>query len=81
VSGAGWPARYEIRVESALHERWSAWFDGLGIEVVDDATVLRGSVPDLSALHAILDKICDLGLTVISVRRVPPEDELTLGGR
>jgi hypothetical protein len=81
VSGAGWPAQYEIRVESALHERWSTWFESLGVEVVGDATVLRGSVSDVSALHAILNKICDLGLTVISVRRIPPEDEPADGGR
>lgn len=75
MSRAGWPSRYEIRVESVLHERWSAWFEGLRIEIVGDATVLSGLVPDVPALHAILDKVCDLGLTVISVRRIPPDEE------
>jgi hypothetical protein len=75
VSRARWPAWYEIRFESILHERWSGWFEGLRIEIVGDTTVLSGSLPDLSALHGILDKVCDLGLTVISVRRVPPGEE------
>ena len=70
-----WPARYEIRVESILHERWSDWFDGLQIEILGDATVLSGTLPDQSALHGILDRVRDLGLTVISVRRVPPDEE------
>lgn len=55
-----------------LHERWSDWFEGLRIEVVGDATIISGLIADVSALHAILDKIRDLGLTVISVRRFPP---------
>jgi hypothetical protein len=75
VSRAGWPAQYEIRVESVLHERWSAWFEGLRIEIVGDMTVLSGSVPDLSALHGILDKVCNLGLSVVSVRRIPSNED------
>ena len=70
-----WPARYEIRVESILHERWSDWFDGLQIEILGDATVLSGTLPDQSALHGILDRVRDLGLTVISLRRIPPDEE------
>jgi hypothetical protein len=58
-----------------LHERWSAWFEGLRIEIVGDMTVLSGSVPDLSALHGILDKVCNLGLSVVSVRRIPSNED------
>jgi hypothetical protein len=75
VSRIRWPARYEIRVESILNERWSDWFDGLQIEISGDATVLSGTLPDQSALHGILDRVRDLGLTVISVRRIPLDEE------
>jgi hypothetical protein len=77
VSRTRWPAYYEIRVESILHERWSDWFEGMRIDIVDDATVLSGPLPDQSALHGILDKIRNLGLTVISVRRMPPGEGRT----
>ena len=29
VSGAARSARYEIRVEGVLDQRWTAWFEGL----------------------------------------------------
>jgi hypothetical protein len=46
-------------------------------EIVGDATVLSGTLPDQSALHGILDKVRDLGLTVINVRRVLPGEGRT----
>jgi hypothetical protein len=73
VSGAGWPARYEVRVDGVLDGRWSEWFGGLQLSSQGDQTVLSGTLPDQSALHGILDRVGDLGLTVISVRRLPPE--------
>jgi hypothetical protein len=77
VSRTRWPAYYEIRVEGILHEMWSDWFEGMRIEIVGDATVLSGTLPDQSALHGILDKVRDLGLTVINVRRVLPGEGRT----
>lgn len=66
-----WPARYEIRVDSVLDDHWSGWFEGLRIETEADSTVISGTVSDQSALHGVLDKLRDLGLTVIAVRRLP----------
>lgn len=68
-----WPARYEIRVDSVLDDHWSGWFEGLRIETEADSTVISGTVSDQSALHGVLDKLRDLGLTVIAVRRLPLE--------
>jgi len=66
-----WPARYEIQVDSVLDDHWSGWFEGLRIETEADSTVISGTVSDQSALHGVLDKLRDLGLTVIAVRRLP----------
>jgi hypothetical protein len=68
-----WPVHYEIRVEGVLDGRWSEWFQGLRIENQDDETILSGTLPDQPALHGILDKVRDLGLTIITVRRLPSE--------
>ena len=75
MSGARWPARYEVRVDGVLDDRWSQWFQGLQIDSQGGQTILSGTLPDQPALHGILDKIRDLGLTVIAVRRLPPQEE------
>ena len=75
MSGTRWPAHYELRVEGVLDGRWSAWFQGLRIENQDDETILSGTLPDQPALHGILDKVRDLGLTIIAVRRLPPQQQ------
>jgi hypothetical protein len=69
-SASGGPARYEIRVAGVLDGRWAAWFNGLRISGQGDETVICGLVPDQAALHGLLTKVRDLGLCLISVRRL-----------
>ncbi len=73
VTGAARSAHYEIRVEGVLDQRWTAWFEGLEIGCDDSQTVISGRVADQAALHGVLNRICDLGLVLISVRRSDPE--------
>ena len=62
---------YQIRVEGRLDRRWSDWFDGFTISYPsDNETLLRGRVIDQAALHGLLMKIRDLGLSLLSVKRV-----------
>jgi hypothetical protein len=70
VSSSGGHARYEIRVAGVLDSRWAAWFDGLDISAQGDQTVISGLLADQPALHGVLTKVRDLGLCLISVRRV-----------
>ena len=69
MSASG-PAQYEIRVAGVLGDRWAAWFDDLQISGEGEETVIRGLLADQPALHGVLTKIRDLGLCLISVRRL-----------
>ena len=73
MSGAARSARYEIRVEGVLDQRWTAWFEGLEIGSDDSQTVISGPVVDQAALRGLLNRVFDLGLVLISVRRPGPE--------
>ncbi len=65
------PITYEIRVEGLIDKMWTDWFNGMTIIYEnEDETVLVGKLPDQTALHGVLDRIRDLGLGLISVRRV-----------
>ena len=71
VSSPGLPAHYEIRVDGVLDHRWAAWFGGLHVETDGTQTVISGLLADQPALHGLLARIRDLGLCLISVRRLP----------
>ena len=67
------PARYELRVRGVLEPHWSAWFEGLQVATDGRETTITGPVADQAALHGLLDKIRDLGLPLLSVRRLDPD--------
>jgi hypothetical protein len=54
------------------------WFEGLQINREGRQTVISGLVVDQPALHGLLVKVRDLGLWLICVRRLDP-DETTTG--
>jgi hypothetical protein len=65
---------YEIRLKGHLDRRWSDWFDGFTISYQEDGiTLLAGTVTDQAALHGLLMKVRDLGLTLLAVVRVETE--------
>ena len=71
-NGKGWhgSADYQIIVKARLESRWSGWFEGMTIEAEGAVTIIEGRVLDQSALHGLLVRIRDLGLPLISVKRV-----------
>jgi hypothetical protein len=68
------PIVYEIRIKGHLGRQWANWFDGLTIELEEDGdTLLTGAMVDQAALHGLLKKVRDLGMPLISVNRVEPD--------
>lgn len=65
---------YEIRVKGYLGKNAAIWFDGFDVEhTTEGETILRGTVVDQAALHGILTRIRDLGLTLILVLQTKKE--------
>ena len=72
------PELYEIRIKGHLDGRWADWFEGQTITLEDNGeTLLTGSVTDQAALHGLLRKVRDLGLTLLSVNRIEPRQNET----
>lgn len=69
--GAGW---YELRLAGHLPSRWAVWFDDLTLTTHSDGTTtIAGHVVDQAALHGLLGKVRDVGLRLISVNRIDPD--------
>ena len=60
---------YRFRVRGHLDDCWSDWLGGLAIQRQEDGTtVLVGPVVDQAALHGVIIRIRDLGLSLLSVQ-------------
>lgn len=70
----GEAGQYEIRLNGHLASRWTAWFDPLTLTRESDGTTLiAGRVVDQAALHGLLRKVRDTGLSLVSVTRIKPD--------
>lgn len=65
---------YEICLRGHLDESWA---DRLGVPDIkheaDGTTILGGIFVDQAALHGLLQTIRDLGLPIVSVNRIRPD--------
>ena len=62
------PMQYEVRIKGHLDMRWADWFEGLSITLEENGnTVLASPGLDQAALHRLLKKLRDLGMTLLSV--------------
>jgi hypothetical protein len=68
------PRLYEIRVQGHLDSQWTDWFGVLTVRLEENGdTLLIGTLVDQSALHGLLRKVRDLGMPLISVNRIQPD--------
>lgn len=62
---------YRICVRGHLDEGWAAYFPGLELtHRHNGTTLLHGTVADQAALHGLLQRLGNLGLPLLEVRRL-----------
>jgi hypothetical protein len=65
---------YAIRIKGQLHEQWATWFAGMILTFeASGETLLTGPVVDQAALYGLLRKVRDLGMPLISVMPIEPD--------
>lgn len=69
---------YQIRVKGHVSREWTDWFEGLTITLKDNGeTLLTGPMIDQAALHGVLRWIRDLGIPLLSVTYIEPDQTNT----
>jgi len=75
------PGQYQLRIRGHLNSSWSDWFEGMVLTQEDDGTTtLCGPVVDQAALHGLLEKVRDIGATLMAVNLLEdpgPRDKTT----
>jgi hypothetical protein len=68
------PMVYQIRLKGHLDCQWTDWFEGLTITLEENGdTLITGPVVDQAALFGLLKKVRDLGMPLLSVNCVEPD--------
>lgn len=69
------PSVYQIRVQGHLGCQWTDWFEQMTISRdANGETTVTGPLVDQAALHGLLKKVRDLGLPLLSITRIGPDD-------
>ena len=76
------PMVYQIRLRGHLGAEWTDWFEDLTVTLEEDGdTLLTGPVLDQSALHGLLKKVRDLGMSLVSVNQVQIDETHPYGSK
>ena len=58
---------YQIRIKGLLDRQWTDSFPGMTVSATDNGdTLLTGPVEDQAALHGLLKKVRDSGMSLVS---------------
>jgi hypothetical protein len=64
------PIEYQIYVQGHLDQRRARWFEGLTVSALPNGeTIISGPIVDQAALYGVLNRIRDLGLPLLLVKR------------
>jgi hypothetical protein len=67
-------ATYQVRVSGTIPAELLAELNELTVSIEPPETVLHGSLPDQSAVVGLISRMHSLGLRLIEVRRLPPDE-------
>jgi hypothetical protein len=65
--------RYEVRVNGRLSDRACNAFRAMDVTPVPAQTIVFGNLPDVTDLADLLALCSEMGLEVVSIRRLPSE--------
>jgi len=80
MNGQRWstPQVYETRFQGHLDAYRAQLFDGLEmVQEPNGETILTGLVTDQAALHGVLERIRDLGVPLLSVKKLSADEDST----
>lgn len=73
------PAFYEFRVRGRFSSQSAAWFERMEVTVDETVepvqTLIKGHIEDQAALHGLISRIRDLGLTLVSVNQIEQKED------
>ncbi|MDH5718238.1 MAG: hypothetical protein OEZ22_11475 [Spirochaetia bacterium] len=62
---------YQIKIKGHIDSSWAGWFDGFHINTEESGnTILTGEVADQAALHGLLKRVRNSGMTLLSVNQI-----------
>lgn len=71
---------YQVWIKGHLDERSLRYFEGLIISQPSSGETVISGAMDQAALHGVLNRIRDLGLTLLSVQLIQSNDEPGIEG-
>jgi hypothetical protein len=70
------PTYYQIRVKGHLDDTLAGWFEDLTVSNLEEGdALLSGHLSDQAALQGVINRISNLGLTLISVNAAPEKNK------
>ena len=73
------PSDYEFRITGRLSPQTATWFEDMTLTLNEETdppqTLIRGHIVDQAALYGLISRARDLGLTLVSVKRLEEVEE------
>ena len=70
---------YQLLVEGEISDTLQSAFSGVTLTRADGNTTLTGNVRDQAELHGLLQRVSDLGLTLLEARAIDDRAERRTG--